>query len=82
MTCCVRVGNWRASGAGSQAGGPARPARANESPTMSLWALEEAVRQNISHAVARVILIALAMPVGEDFSCMTSLHALSPDIAR
>ena len=49
---------------------------------MNIQALEWAARQNISHAVARVLLIELALLAGEDFSCVISLQALAARTSR
>ena len=49
---------------------------------MNLPALEWAARQNISHAVARVLLIELALLAGDDFSCVISLQTLAARTSR
>ena len=49
---------------------------------MNVGALEWAARQNISHAVARVLLIELALLAGDDFSCVISLQALAARTSR
>ena len=45
-------------------------------------ALEWAARQNISHALARVLLIELALLAGDDFSCVISLQTLANRTSR
>ena len=49
---------------------------------VNVRALEWAARQNISHAVARVLLIELALLAGDDFACVTSLQALAVRTSR
>ncbi len=49
---------------------------------MNVRALEWAARQNVSHAVARVLLIELALLAGDDFSCVTSLQTLASRTSR
>lgn len=49
---------------------------------MDVRALEWAARQNISHAVARVLLIELALLADDDFSCVTSLQTLAASTSR
>ena len=49
---------------------------------MNVRALEWAARQNISHAVARVLLIELALLAGDDFACVISLQALAVRTSR
>ena len=49
---------------------------------VNVRALEWAARQNISHAVARVLLIELALLAGDDFSCVISLQALASRTSR
>jgi hypothetical protein len=49
---------------------------------VNVRALEWAARQNISHAVARVLLIELALLAGDDFSCVISLQTLAARTSR
>ena len=49
---------------------------------MNVRALEWAARQNISHTVARVVLIELALLAGDDFSCVISLQTLATRTSR
>ena len=49
---------------------------------MNVRALEWAARQNISHAVARVLLIELALLAGDDFACVIALQTLATRTSR